>query len=202
MEINKTILNTVFEDETSSEQNTSNNLFIEITYFSDNIPSIKSYYNMTQPDYRDLKTLTMDLYIDDFIDGENLTTDKLDIHIINNPNNIKLCKDFLKIFGNPFDIVNLINEKKQLSPNIKLSSKQILEDSFSDASNNDNSFYKNNVLNSDSDSEDYINTMTEIISTFNKTKNVDKEKIKKLAEVNPDSLLDNIIDEICKTNKS
>ena len=216
MEINKPSLNTIFEEESSSEHNTLNNYFIEITYFSDNLPSIKSYYLMTESEFRDLKTIYMDLYIDDFINGEELTRDKIDIHIINNPNNIKLCKEFLKIFGNPFDILNLIGEKKKVfESNQKkfINNKQILNENFSETSDSDKEkdnmekslsdiINKSEKDNSDSDSDDYIATMTEIIGTFNKTKNIDEAKLKKLTESKPETLFDNIIGEIVKTSKS
>lgn len=224
MEINKQTLNTIFEEESSSEHNNSENVYVEITYFPDNMPSIKSYYVMNQNEYKDLKTIYLDLYIDDFINEEELTKDKIDIHIINNPNNIKLCKEFLKIFGNPFDILTLISEKKKVfeSNQKKFSTnKQVLSNNFSDTSDSETSnknsddnnldmlmgkTNKKTLINSESesDSEDYIATMTEIIETFNKTKNVDELKLKKLTESKPDTLFDNIIGEIAKnaTKKS
>jgi hypothetical protein len=112
MEINKNVLNTIFEDESSSDSKPVDRLYIEITYFSDNMPSIKSYYMMSEIEYKDLKTLHMDLYLDDFINEEELSRDKLDIHIIHNSNNIRLCRDFLKLFGNPFDIYYNSKQKK------------------------------------------------------------------------------------------
>ena len=219
MEINKQTLNTIFEEESSSEHNNSENVYVEITYFPDNMPSIKSYYVMNQNEYKDLKTIYLDLYIDDFINEEELTKDKIDIHIINNPNNIKLCKEFLKIFGNPFDILTLISEKKKVfeSNQKKFSTnKQVLSNNFSDTSDSETSnknsddnnldmlmgkTNKKTLINSESesDSEDYIATMTEIIETFNKTKNVDELKLKKLTESKPDTLFDNIIGEIAKS---
>lgn len=219
MEINKQTLNTIFEEESSSEHNNSENVYVEITYFPDNMPSIKSYYVMNQNEYKDLKTIYLDLYIDDFINEEELTKDKIDIHIINNPNNIKLCKEFLKIFGNPFDILTLISEKKKVfeSNQKKFSTnKQVLSNNFSDTSDSETSnknsddnnldmlmgkTNKKTLINSESesDSEDYIATMTEIIGTFNKTKNVDELKLKKLTESKPDTLFDNIIGEIAKS---
>lgn len=219
MEINKQTLNTIFEEESSSEHNNSENVYVEITYFPDNMPSIKSYYVMNQNEYKDLKTIYLDLYIDDFINEEELTKDKIDIHIINNPNNIKLCKEFLKIFGNPFDILTLIGEKKKVfeSNQKKFSTnKQVLANNFSDTSDSETSnknsddnnldmlmgkTNKKTLINSESesDSEDYIATMTEIIETFNKTKNVDELKLKKLTESKPDTLFDNIIGEIAKS---
>lgn len=219
MEINKQTLNTIFEEESSSEHNNSENVYVEITYFPDNMPAIKSYYVMNQNEYKDLKTVYLDLYIDDFINEEELTKDKIDIHIINNPNNIKLCKEFLKIFGNPFDILTLIGEKKKVfeSNQKKFSTnKQVLSNNFSDTSDSETSnknsddnnlgmlmgkTNKKTLINSESesDSEDYIATMTEIIGTFNKTKNVDELKLKKLTESKPDTLFDNIIGEIAKS---
>jgi hypothetical protein len=55
---------------------------------------------------------------------------------------------------------------------------------------------------SESESEDYIATMTEIIETYNKTNNVDEIKLKKLSDSKPDMLFDNIIGEIVKTSKA
>ena len=219
MEINKQTLNTIFEEESSSEHNNSENVYVEITYFPDNMPSIKSYYVMNQNEYKDLKTIYLDLYIDDFINEEELTKDKIDIHIINNPNNIKLCKEFLKIFGNPFDILTLISEKKkvfELNQKKFSTNKQVLSNNFSDTSDSETSnknsddnnldmlmgkTNKKTLINSESesDSEDYIATMTEIIETFNKTKNVDELKLKKLTESKPDTLFENIIGEIAKS---
>ena len=223
MEINKQSLNTIFEEESSSEHNNLDNIYVEITYFPDNMPSIKSYYIMNQNEYKDLKTMHLDLYIDEFINEEELTKDKIDIHTINNPNNIKLCKEFLKIFGNPFDLLTLISEKRkifELNQKKFSNNKQILVNNFSDTSDSDSSNKnsennkldilmgkskeKNNKdmnIDSDTESEDYIATMTEIIETFNKTKCVDENKLKKLAESKPDTLFDNIIQEISKSSQ-
>jgi hypothetical protein len=208
---NKASLNTIYEDETSSDQNLINAVCVEITYFPDNLPALKSYYLMSQTEHKDLITLYMDLYIEDFINGEELTKDKIDIYVINNSNNIKVCRDFLKTFGNPFDILNLIHEKKKdFESNQKKFSKtkqNLINDNFSDTSKSDNEDIifqnnKNNESETDSDSDDYINTMTEIIGTYNKTKNIDEAKLKKLTESKPEILFDNIIGEIAKTSKS
>ena len=240
MEINKNALNIIFEDESSSDSNIVDKVYVEITYFSDSISSIKSYYIMSQSEYRDLKTLYMDLYLDNFINNEVLTQNNIDIHIINNPNNIKLCKDILKVFGNPFDILSLIKEKKKnfdADQKIKINTKtyisksnnKLLDDNFSDTSNdNNNDKYDNehdsdNILDqelsepiikpskknidmslysdTETESEDYIATMTEIIGTYNKTKSIDEIKLKKLTENKPEMLYDNIISEITKQKK-
>jgi hypothetical protein len=221
MEINKNVLNTIFEDESSSDSKPVDRLYIEITYFSDNMPSIKSYYMMSEIEYKDLKTLHMDLYLDDFINEEELSRDKLDIHIIHNSNNIRLCRDFLKLFGNPFDILQLIKEKKKafdLNQKKMIQSNILLNDNFSDTSDendfiNENELSEpiikpsnkkknnNNDLSSDSESDDYIEAMTEIIETYNKSKKVDEEKIKKLTKNRPETLNDNIIGELAKTSK-
>ena len=247
MEINKNALNIIFEDESSSDSNIVDKVYVEITYFSDSISSIKSYYIMSQSEYRDLKTLYMDLYLDNFINNEVLTQNNIDIHIINNPNNIKLCKDILKVFGNPFDILSLIKEKKKIfdaDQKIKINTKtyisksnnKLLNDNFSDTSNdnnnndndNDNDKYDkehdfDNILDqelsepiikpskknidislysdTETESEDYIATMTEIIGTYNKTKHIDEIKLKKLTENKPEMLYDNIISEITKQKK-
>lgn len=216
----KASLNTIYEDESSSDQNLINTVCVEITYFPDNLPALKSYYLMSQTEHKDLITLYMDLYIEDFINGEELTKDKIDIYVINNSNNIKICRNFLKTFGNPFDILNLINEKKKefestqkkFSTHSQTKIKQnLINDNFSDTSNSD---YENNIFQNDkksnselaseseSDSDDYINTITEIIGTYNKTKNIDEAKLKKLTESKPETLFDNIIGEIAKTSKS
>jgi hypothetical protein len=214
----KASINTIYEDDTSSDQNLINTVCVEITYFPDNLPALKSYYLMSQTEHKDLITLYMDLYIEDFINGEELTKDKMDIYVINNSNNIKVCRNFLKTFGNPFDILNLINEKKKefeynqkkfCSLSQKKTKQNLINDNFSDTSKSDNedNVFQNNKNNnsdsdSDSDSDDYINTMTEIIGTYNKTKNIDEAKLKKLTESKPETLFDNIIGEIAKTSKS
>ena len=105
----KSPLNTIYEDDSSSDQNLINTVCVEITYFPDNLPAIKSYYLMSQIEHKDLITLYMDLYIENFINEEELTKDKIDIYVINNSNNINICRNFLKTFGNPFNILNLIN---------------------------------------------------------------------------------------------
>jgi len=222
MEINKNSLNTIFEDESSSEQTPIDRIYVEITYYADSLPSIKSYYIMSHNEYKDLKTLYMDLYIEDFINGESLSRDKLDIHPINNTNNIILCKDFLKLYGNPFDIIHLITEKKleiQQNQTNFIQSANILNNNFSDTSNNSSNSSESNfelsepiikpknkdIINEDiydSDSEDYIETMTEIIATYNKSKIIDEDKIKKLKQNRPNMLNDNILGELTKTSKS
>lgn len=236
-------------------------LCVELTYFSDNLPQIKSYYEMTQIKYDELTTMYMDIYIENFLNGENLTKDKLDIHLISNHTNINIIHKFLTQFGNPFDILGLIMIKKNnkfidnqiyKSNKFDKSSKKILTN-FSDKSIDSDSDYdsdydseseanymtdtifnlgqmymktksniksnvKSNVKSTDnlndksddkstnikskikdnimSDSDSDIQTMTEIIETYNKSGIVDKIKMKKLSTNRPDLLEDQILSEI------
>jgi len=75
----------------------NNDLCIELTYYPDNIPSIKSYYFMSPSEYEELKSLHLDLYIENFIENEELTKDKLDIYLVNNSNNINIIRIINKI---------------------------------------------------------------------------------------------------------
>ena len=90
-----------------------NKLCVEITYDSESLMFLKSYYMMTQNEYDDLKTQHIDIFIENFINNEDLTKDKLDIHIVQNTNSVKLINDFIQAFGNPFDILLAINNRKQ-----------------------------------------------------------------------------------------
>lgn len=169
-------------DESSDDNNDINdNLCIELTYYPDSIPAIKSYYILTPEEYEELKSLHMDLYIENFINDEILTKDKLDIYHVINSKNIKIIDEFIKLYGNPFDIIQLINSKK----NSKIKNTEILATEFSDS---DDIKAKN-----DTDSDDYIQTMTEIIETYNKSKKVDESKLQKLYEEKPELQNDDIL---------
>jgi hypothetical protein len=208
--MDKTI--TILNDDTNDITSKQNNLCVEITYYSDSLPSIKSYYLMSSIEYEDLKTQHMDIFIENFMNDEDLTKDKLDIHIVHNVNSIKIFKDFVNTFGNPFDILTTINAKKHMSSkkNDKISSSDILDTNFSDKESLDESdedsvkhfkygklqLFERAQADSDIDSDEYITTMTEIIDTFNKTKKVDKEKMNKLIKENPKIGDDAIISEI------
>jgi hypothetical protein len=141
MELYKNPLKPILEDDTSSENNDdmNNKCCIELTFYPDTMPSIKSYYIMTNLEYEDLKTLHMDLYIENFLNDEDLTKEKLDIYVVNNSNNIITIKNFINQFGNPFDIINFINAKnykqKQLNK-LKQQEKTVAEnliDNFSES---------------------------------------------------------------------
>jgi hypothetical protein len=102
------------------------------------LPQIKSYYEVSPLEYENLKSMHIDIYIDNFLNGENLEKDKLDIYVISNNSNIKIIKNFINQFGNPFDILGLITEKKK---NIKQISNEHsnlnLNLKFSEESNSD-----------------------------------------------------------------
>jgi hypothetical protein len=247
-------LKTVPEIDSGSENNNNENdngkLCIELTFYPDTLPSIKSYYLMTPTEYEELKTLHLDLFIENFINDEDLTKEKLDIYLINNSNNIKTIKNFINQFGNPFDIINYINAKqsiqKQLNK-IKIQEKSMVEsivDNFSESESETESSshriedvskfinnkprlseFSNSVLHkcseyssktskpskiyvkeadSDSDSESYIDTVTEIIDSYNKLKKVDNDKLEKISKNRPDLLKDAILNELTskQTNKN
>jgi len=198
------ILNPIIEEDSE--------LCIELTFFSDILPAIKSYYIMNQVEYEELISLYVDIYIENFIDDEILTKDKLDIHLIKKSSNILICKNFIKLFGNPFDILMLINAKK--IRNIETNSKHInmtndiLTTEFSDSDTQLK--YENSDI--DSDSIEYsermirpknktqddkcISTFTDIIDIYNKTQKVDKEKIEYIQTNKPELLKDEILSEI------
>jgi hypothetical protein len=192
------------------EENTE--LCVELTYFSDTLPSIKSYYIMSPNEYEELKTLYLDIYIENFINGETLTKDKLDVYLINNIENVSKCKTFIEQFGNTFDILSLIHAKKTKKETKKINiCSEIFTTGFSDTDDSNN-------INSESDSDSleyterfiklksnksddkYINTLTEIIDTYNKSNIVDNKKIKEIAENKPELLKDDILSEIIKNN--
>ncbi len=169
--------------ENDSNENTTNKLCIELTYYSDSIPSIKSYYFMSSEEYEELENMHIDLYIEDFMNGEDLTKEKLDIYLINNPKNILVIEEFLRLYGNPFDILSYI---KTLSEQI---SEPIMKPK--------KTYEINSESETETDSEDSIDVMTEIINNFNKTKTFDKEQLNKY----PNLLNDNIINEINEATK-
>lgn len=80
-----TILDSITEVVDSDDDIDLDKMYIEITYYPDHMPQIKSYYKLTKDEYKEITTMYMDLYIDNFINGEKITKDNLDIHIINNP---------------------------------------------------------------------------------------------------------------------
>ena len=196
----KQLLNPIIEE--------NNELCVELTYFSDILPAIKSYYLMTSTEFEELNSLYMDIYIENFINGETLTKDNLDIYLINNSSNIILCKNFIEQFGNPFDILTLINAKKLKNTEIK-NKTDLLTTDFSDT---DTSIEYNNS-DTESDSVEYseqiirsknntkeddkcINTLTEIIHTYNKTKKINKDKVEYIASNKPELLKDDILNDI------
>ena len=226
----KNKLGTISEDISPNDDEKKNNIFIELTYYPDTLPVIKSYYIMSESEHSDLKGIHMDLFIDNFINGETLTRDKLDIHIINNKINQSKLKDFIDIYGNPFDIIALINIKQNQNQNNNHRTKtinyeaelaELLVSEFSDSDSEINNLSepiirprsiqnrsKTKKINtkssseSESESDDYIDTVTEIIETFNKSHKVDEQKLEKLAKLKPELLNDNIINEIVKNVKN
>jgi len=189
----------------------NNELCIELTYFSDTSPAIKSYYLMSPTEYEELNSLYMDIYIENFMNGETLTKDNLDIYLINNSSNILICKNFIEQFGNPFDILTLINAKKSKNTeikNIKMKNNLLTTD-FSDSETSIE--YNNSETESDSveysehmvkskqiiqDDDKCINTLTDIIHTYNKTKKINKEKVEYIASNKPELLKDEILSDI------
>jgi hypothetical protein len=195
----------------------NNDLCIELTYFSDTLPAIKSYYIMSSSEYEDLNSLHMDIYIENFINGETLTKDKLDIYLINKLSNVSICKNFIEQYGNPFDILTLINAKKKTknieTTNIKIKN-DLLTTEFSDS---DTTFEYNNSE-SESDSIEYseriiklnknkiinddkcINTLTEIIDTYNKSNILDQNKLEHIKTNRPELLKDEVLNDIISNN--
>jgi hypothetical protein len=248
MEQTKYVLNPIIEDEASSENvlNSDGKLCVELTFYPDTMPSTKSYYIMTPIEYEELNSIYMDIYIENFINDENLTKDKLDIYLIHNPDNALIIKNFLNKFGNPFDIINLINIKRK-QQSIK-SEKHVhnidtITDNFSESeSESDTTSTGNNCeeisepiqkpkqkiskpnltsqflpkkskstksskqtnqesnlkseSESESESESYIDAMTEIIDTYNKSKKIDNDKLKKISDNRPELLNDAILNEL------
>ena len=193
----------------------NNELCIELTYFSDTLPAIKSYYIMSSIEYEELNTLYLDIYIENFINGETLTKDKLDIYLINNVSNISKCKNFIEQFGNSFDILSLINAKKKKNKETKKINKcsEILTTDFSDTDDSNNHNINSDTesdsleyseklikLKSNNNDSKYINTLTEIIDTYNKSNIVDNKKIKEIALNKPELLNDEILSEIISNN--
>ena len=162
------------EDNIEHDDNNDNKLYVEITYYFDNLPYIKSYYIMTDEEYKKLTLLHIDIYIENFINNETLTKDKLDIHVINNPYNIKVINEFLNLYGNPFDLLHLINIKKS----------QIIKDLI----NND---FENNS--NEDDSDELVSSITDIINSFNKTNIINNDKILEISKCHPEILCDDVI---------
>jgi hypothetical protein len=258
MEQAKYVLNAIPEDNSSSESgknlNSDDKLCVELTFYPDTMPSIKSYYIMTPTEYEELNGVYMDIYIENFINDEDLTKDKLDIYLIHNSNNAKIIKNFINNFGNPFDIINLINAKrkqqsvkserhvhnidtitdnysesesdsdtvstgrqceevsepiqkpKQQSSKPNLTSQYLPKQTIHSSTKSIVSKTKHtksikNInqdihFDSDSDSEAYIDTMTEIIDIYNKSKKIDNDKIKKITSNRPELLKDVILNEL------
>ena len=200
----KHMLNPIIEE--------TNELCVELTFYPDSIPAIKSYYIMNSSDYEELNTLHLDIYIEDFINNETLTKNNFEIYLINNPSNIIICKNFIEQFGNPFDIMALVYAKKNKNINTKknLSQNELLINNFSDSEIS----IDQATTETESDSFEYsermikckktpqiiddngINTLTEIIDTFNKTNIIDKSKIQNIIENNPELLKDDVLKQI------
>ena len=171
-------------DDSNNNINNINKLMVEIIYYPDNIPPIKSYYLMNQVEYDNLINLHIDLFIENFINDENINKDNLDIHIINNSDNIELCKKFISVFGNTFDILSYLLKKKSTindNPNIG-----IYYNNYSDSDSLSETNLKNN-------SDENIDTITEVIDSYNKLGIINKDKISNLINNN---INDDIINEI------
>ena len=111
MNSSKQMLNPIIEE--------NNDLCVELTFYSDSLPAMKSYYIMNSADFEELNSLHMDIYIENFVNSETLTKNNFDIYLINNPSNIVICKNFIEQFGNPFDIMALICAKRTKKMEIK-----------------------------------------------------------------------------------
>ena len=209
MNNSKQLLNPIIEE--------NNELCVELTYYSDILPAIKSYYIMNLSEYEELNSLYMDIYIENFINGETLTKNNFDIYLINNPSNIIICKNFIEQFGNPFDIKSLIYAKKLKNTEVKtlnVTYNELLINNFSDSemtiddtssdTESDSVEYSErmikskNIINLSDDKS--INTLTEIIDTFNKTKIVNKSKIQQLIENKSELLKDEVLKDIIAEN--
>lgn len=210
MNFQKQILKPIIEE--------NNDLCVELTYFSDTLPAIKSYYIMSNSEYEEITSFHMDIYIENFINNETLTKDNLDIYLINNTSNMLLCKNFIEQYGNPFDILSLINAKKQSMLKSKINKNNtpndILDSNFSDtdtsislnsdsnSNSNSNSesaeysehCFKNKKTNKSTDK--YIDTLTEIIDIYNKTNIIDNTKLDDIKLNKPELLKDDIINDI------
>lgn len=206
MSILKQMLNPIIEE--------TNELCVELTFYPDSIPAMKSYYIMNSSDYEELNTLHLDIYIEDFMNNETLTKNNFEIYLINNPSNIIICKNFIEQFGNPFDIMALIYAKKSKNGNINvkknLSQNELLSNNFSDSeisidagateTESDSFEYSERMIKCKKQSQiiddNGINTLTEIIDTYNKTKIIDKSKIQNIIENNPELLNDEVLKQI------
>ena len=207
--INQASLKPIYEDESpNTEPDTTNKYMVELTYYPDTLPPIKSYYLWSHEELENFKSLHMDLYIENFLNDEDLTKEKIEIYIVNNPKNIEICVNFLKIYSNPFDILSFINDRlHNKTTNYKFNN---LENNFSESNSGSDSNQpiitpKNqnvNIANSESDSEDYIETMTEIIEIYNKSKKIDESKIEKLTAQKPEMLNDQILNELLNNKVS
>lgn len=192
-----TILDSIIEVVDSDDNNNLDKLYVEITYYPDHMPQIKSYYKLTEDEYKEITTMYMDLYIDNFINGEKITKDNLDIHIINNPINIEKCKNFIETFGNPFDILLYINERKIRSFTVKATKEDVTDSDseiFEHLTFNENQHISRSNF-SDSDSDEYISTLTEIIGTYNKTKTININD-KEIEIYNKDDVIKEIIEDV------
>lgn len=173
-------------------------LYIEIIYYLDNLPTIKSYYIMSNDEYNNLITIYMDIYIENFINNEVLSKDKLDIHIIKNLDNIHIINNFLNIYGNPFDILNYIYSKKSF---INIHDKEINSDSSPRSDLNEIIIKKPKIIvdnyNNDDDNNilDIVDTVSDLINSFNKSNKIDNNKLIELSKTHPEILNDDIIKE-------
>lgn len=180
--MNKIKLHPIPESISTSESDNQDKIAVEIIYYPDTLPTLKSYYLLSYDEYNDLLKIHRDLYIENFINNEKLTKDKLDIHIIQNDDNIILCKNFIKIFGNTFDILNYINNIKISNDDLDINNFIINDDKFSD----DSEISSENNL---------IDTITDIIDIYNKSNQIDNR-------INNILIKDDIIDELKNQNKS
>jgi hypothetical protein len=201
-------LKPISEDESpNTEPDLTNKILVEISYFPDTLPSIKSYYMWSHEELETFKSLHMDLYIENFLNNEDLTKEKIDIYVVNNPKNIEICRNFLNIYSNPFDIKMLINDRLQnKNTNYRFNN---LEKDFSEFGSESISDLDQPIVQpknkhqhqhqhhtSESDSDEYIETMTEIIETYNKSKQIDESKLEKLATRKPELLNDLVLNEL------
>lgn len=187
----KSFLNTIPEEISSSESDDEKKI-IEIIYFSTKVPALRSYYIVNSKEYGEILNLQKDIFIDNFLNNECLTSNNLDIHIIKKKENIILINNFLKIFGNPFDILEYINSfEKPIFLN---------NENFTDSDKLVSTFNHFNLSLSSMSSSDEINVeeitnITEVIDEYNKQGKI----ISSISNINmKDKIINELKDNISK----
>lgn len=157
-----------------------NEIVVEISFYPNHFPQIRSYYVMDHTEYEELENIEIDLFIDNFFDNEDLTSDQLYIHVIQNENMCKLIKEFLYKFGNPFDILTYIKQLQHNKNNIEVQRTNTTKQS------------------NENDGNNCIDTITEIIESYNKSGTIDHKKIETLKSISKNKIIDDeIINDLC-----